>query len=118
MQRGDYSARFYPNMPEIPILAALLIILAICAVIGAVNGSVIAFFKVPPFIATLGMQTLVYGICLVYTGASPIGGLRRTLRAATGYVGNRMFSYILIIAVVIGALMWFLYNKTRHGKYM
>ena len=119
MQRGDYSARFYPNMPEIPILAALLIILAICAVIGAVNGSVIAFFKVPPFIATLGMQTLVYGICLVYTGASPIGGLRQDFTGlATGYVGNRMFSYILIIAVVIGALMWFLYNKTRHGKYM
>ena len=29
-----------------------------------------------------------------------------------------MFSYILIIAVIIGAFMWFLYNKTRHGKYM
>ena len=97
----------------------LLIVLAICAIIGIVNGSVVAIFKVPPFIATLGMQTLVYGICLVYTGASPIGGLRSDYTdLATGYIGNRMFSYILIIAVVVGALMWFLYNKTRHGKYM
>ena len=89
------------------------------ATIGIINGSVISFFKVPPFIATLGMQTLVYGICLVYTGASPIGGLRQDYTSiATNYVGNRMFSYILIIAVIIGAFMWFLYNKTRHGKYM
>ncbi len=119
LQRGDYSARFYPGMPELPIVAVLLIVLALCAVIGAINGSIIAMFKVPPFIATLGMQTLVYGICLVYTGASPIGGLRSDYTSlATGYVGNRMISYILLIALAVGVFMWFLYNKTRHGKFM
>ncbi len=119
LQRGDYGSKFYPGLGELPIPVVLLIVLGICAIIGIINGSVISFFKVPPFIATLGMQTLVYGICLVYTGASPIGGLRQDYTSiATNYVGNRMFSYILIIAVIIGAFMWFLYNKTRHGKYM
>ena len=119
LQRGDYGSKFYPGLGELPIVLVLLIVLGICAIIGIINGSVISFFKVPPFIATLGMQTLVYGICLVYTGASPIGGLRQDYTSiATNYVGNRMFSYILIIAVIIGAFMWFLYNKTRHGKYM
>ena len=119
LQRGDYGAKFYPNMGELPILVVLAIVLGICAIIGIINGSVISIFKVPPFIATLGMQTLVYGICLVYTGASPIGGLRADYtNLATGYVGNRIFSYILIIAMCIGLFMWFLYNKTRHGKYM
>lgn len=119
LQKGDYSGKFYPEMGELPIIVVLLIVLAICAGFGAINGSIISFFKVPPFIATLGMQTLIYGVCLVYTGASPIGGLRRDYTSiATGYIGNRIFSYIAIIAFVIGALMWFLYNKTRHGKYM
>ena len=119
LQRFDYGARFYPGLAEMPIIVVLLIVLAICAVIGLINGAVVAIFKVPPFIATLGMQTLVYGICLVYTGASPIGGLREDYTSlALGYVGNRMFSYIMISAVIIGVLMWFLYNKTRHGKYM
>jgi methyl-galactoside transport system permease protein len=119
LQRADYSGRFYTNLVELPIPVVLLIVLGVCAVIGLVNGSVIAFFKVPPFIATLGMQTLVYGVCLVYTGAIPIGGIRQDYtQIATGYVGNQMISYILLIAVAIGALMWFLYNKTRHGKYM
>ncbi|MCI6378267.1 MAG: beta-methylgalactoside transporter [Clostridiales bacterium] len=119
LQKGDYAQKFYPNLGELPILVVLLIVLAVCAIIGAINGSIIAFFKVPPFIATLGMQTLVYGICLVYTGAIPIGGLRRDYTSlATGYIGNRIFSYVAIIAFVVGLLMWFLYHKTRHGKYM
>ena len=65
------------------------------------------------------MQTLVYGICLVYTGAQPIGNLQSAYTGiALGYVGNRMLSYIAIIAFAVGLMMWFLYNKTRHGKYM
>ncbi len=119
LQRGDYGARFYPGMPELPIVVVLLLVLGLCALIGIINGSIIALFKVPPFIATLGMQTLVYGVCLVYTGASPIGGLRKDYTSlATGYIGNRMISFILLIAVAVGIFMWFLYNKTRHGKYM
>ncbi|MEF9878871.1 MAG: beta-methylgalactoside transporter [Clostridia bacterium] len=119
LQRGDYASKFYPEMGEPNILLVLLMVLAICAVFGMINGSVIAFFKVPPFIATLGMQTLIYGICLVYTGASPIGGLRADYsNLATGFIGNQIFSYTAIIALIIGVLMWFLYNKTRHGKYM
>ena len=116
---GDYANKFYPQLGNLPILPVLLLVLAICAVIGAINGTVIARLKVPPFIATLGMQTLVYGVCLVYTGAQPIGTLQTAYTGiALGYVGNRMFSYIAIIAIVVGCFMWFLYNKTRYGKYM
>ena len=119
LQKGDYADKFYPNIGELPVIVVLLGVLAICGFIGMINGSIISIFKVPPFIATLGMQTLVYGICLVYTGAMPIGGLRRDYTTlATGYVGNRMFTYVFLIALAVGIFMWFLYNKTRHGKYM
>ena len=119
LQRGDYAQKFYPEMGEPPIILVLLIVAVICGIIGVINGTVVSLLKVPPFIATLGMQTLVYGVCLVYTGASPIGGLRRDYTSiATGYLGNPIFSYVAIIAFVVGCLMWFLYNKTRHGKYM
>lgn len=119
MQRADYSSRFYPNMPEPPMILVLLFVMLLCGCLGAINGSVISFLKVPPFIATLGMQTLVYGACLVYTGAVPIGGLRAEYTGlATGYVGTRMLSNVTIIAIIVGLFMWFLYNKTRYGKYM
>ena len=119
MQKASYSDKFYPNLPELPMILVLVLVMALCGLIGAVNGSVISFLKVPPFIATLGMQTLVYGACLIYTGAIPIGGLRNDYTGfATGYVGTRMLSNITIVAIVVGLLMWFLYNKTRYGKYM
>ncbi|MEG2074003.1 MAG: beta-methylgalactoside transporter, partial [Angelakisella sp.] len=37
---------------------------------------------------------------------------------ASGYLFIKWIPYLLIISAVIGAFMFFLYNKTRHGKYM
>lgn len=117
LQKIDYSDRFYPNLPQLNIILVLMITVFICCMFGTVNGFVISKFKVPPFIATLGMQTIVYGICLVYTGASPLGGFRRDYTSiATGKLAG--IPYLFFVALAIGLLMWFLYNKTRHGKYM
>lgn len=120
LQTQTYSDRFFKDLPELNILLVLVISASICGLIGLVNGLVIAYLKVPPFIATLGMQTLVYGICLVYTGAKPIGGLRKdyTSIASGKLFGLDLVPYVLLIALGLGLLMWFLYNKTRHGKYM
>lgn len=116
LQKADYSGKFFPNIGEVNIFIALLAAVAVCAVFGLFNGLIIAYFKVPPFIATLGMQTIVYGICLVYTGADPLGGYSKIYtNVATGKIG---VPYLFYIALLIGLLMWFLYNKTRHGKYM
>lgn len=120
LQKPDYTDKFFKNIPDMPVVAVLLIVLAICGIFGIANGSVISFLKVPPFIATLGMQTLVYGICLVFTGAKPIGGFKQSYtNIASGKLfGVQFLPYLLFIAVGCGLLMWFLYNKTRHGKYM
>ncbi len=124
-QTLDYSARVFDWMPDMHWIFALVITVAIMACIGAVNGCVIAFLKVPPFIATLGMQTLVYGVCQIITGNQPIGGFKESYRAlASGnffsdYLGrfSRFLPYLLLPALLVGLFMWFLYNKTRHGKY-
>ena len=122
LQKVDYSGRMFPNLPAFPVILVILIAMAVCAIFGFANGTIISFLKVPPFIATLGMQTLVYGICLVYTGAQPIGGLREdyTVISSGSFFKGTLFEipYLLIIAAVCGGLMWVLYNKTRHGKYM
>ena len=76
LQSVDYAARALPWMPDLPWFVALLVVILIMAVFGAINGCVIAFLKVPPFIATLGMQTIVYGLCSVVTGNDPLGGFK------------------------------------------
>ena len=120
MQRGDYSSKVYPEIGELPILWVLLGVVLICMVFGIINGLVVSLLKVPAFIATLGMQTIVYGICLVFTGAQPIGGLRAdyTNISSGSLFGVTWLPYLGIIALALGAIMWFVYNKTPHGKYM
>ena len=125
-QTLDYNARVFDWMPDMPWFVALFITLVLMGCIGAVNGCVIAYLKVPPFIATLGMQTLVYGACQIITGNQPIGGLKESYRILAS--GNffesvlgrwsRFLPYLLLPALLVGLFMWFLYNKTRHGKYM
>ena len=73
--------------------------MALCGLLGAVNGSVISMLKVPPFIATLGMQRLIYGACLVYTGAIPIGGVGKI----TGIlIGVLVFEVLKIVLQFLG----------------
>ena len=117
LQSVDYAARALPWMPDIPWPVALVLVVLIMCVFGAINGCVIAFLKVPPFIATLGMQTIVYGLCSVITGNDPLGGFKSSYsQVALGALGP--IPYLAIFAVLVGVYMLFLYNKTRHGKYM
>jgi len=117
LQDITYAARMWPGFPDLPWPVILVMVIAIMAVFGAINGCVIAFLKVPPFIATLGMQTIVYGLCQIITKNQPLGGYKESYRdVAKNSLGP--VPILVVFAIVIGIFMWFLYNKTRHGKYM
>ena len=120
LQRADYASKVYHNIGDINIVLVMVGVVLIAAVFGAVNGSVISFLKVPPFIATLGMQTIIYGICLVFTGAQPIGGLRDDYtKMSSGFLFDvKMLPYLGFFALGCGVIIWFIYNKTAHGKYL
>ena len=121
LQDVTYAARVWTGLPDIPWPVALIIVMIIMGIFGAITGCVIAFLKVPPFIATLGMQTIIYGLCSVITDNQPLGGFKKSYsQVALGKItlGPVELPYLAIFAVLVGVFMWFLYNKTRHGKYM
>ena len=116
-QTEGASGKFYPNMPTLSTPVVFILVIAICAIVGLCNGLVVSYLKVQPFIATLGMQQVVYGICLVYTGGTPIGSLNSNFTA----LAKDTFLAIPVLiwfALIVAFCFWFLYNKTRHGKYM
>jgi methyl-galactoside transport system permease protein len=121
IQRGDYTGRL-TQLPELNMFVVLLIVVAIGIVLGIINGLIITLLKVPPFIATLGTQTIVYGICLVVTDAQPIGGFQKSfidlINGRIGQSNGFHLPYLLFVALLFGLYFWFLYDKTRHGKYM
>ena len=121
-QRGDYTGRLWKTVPEMNIFLVLLICIVIGFIWGAVNGVIITKLHVPPFIATLGTQTIIYGISLVISDAQPIGGFQKIYtQLINGRIGSpRSFHlpYLLFVALVFGLIFWVIYNKTRFGKYM
>lgn len=117
LQRMDYSQKFFPDMEPLNVVLVALIVMLICAAFGSVTGFFIAYLSVPPFIATLAMMEIVYGINMIFTNATPLGGyVTEYTNVASGrFLG---ISYLIWIAIIVAAITWFIFNMTRHGKYM
>lgn len=123
VQKPDYASKFFPNLPDMPIIVPLLIVLAVCAFFGLINGLIIAYLHVPPFLATLGTQIMIYGVNMIYSQNRPIGNFKDGfIQLGQGKLdfipGLGFIPYLGIIAAVVGVLIWILYSKTRYGKYM
>ena len=122
VQRGDYTGRLWKSVPEMNIGLVFIIVVAFGALWGLINGLIITKLHVPPFIATLGTQTIIYGICLVISDAQPIGGFQKIYTSLiTGRIGSAKgfnIPYLLIVAILFGVLFWYIYNHSCHGKYM
>ena len=123
VQRADYASRMFSWMPEMNMWLVLLIVLAIGAIIGTITGVIVSYLNVPPFIATLGVQTIIYGFNLIYTNAQPIGGFSESFKAFFNWkvlpMGSfKGFNGYILFALLFGVLFWFMYNKTTHGKYI
>lgn len=124
LQSLDNPTRMYPNLPLLPVILPILLVMIILMVFGLINGIIISKLYVTPFIATLGMQLILYGVTSTYFdrppyGAQPIGGLdpRFTNLAQGGIkIGNLTISYLIIFAVIITLIMWVIWNKTKLGK--
>ncbi|MEG0014279.1 MAG: galactose/methyl galactoside ABC transporter permease MglC [Cellulosilyticaceae bacterium] len=124
LQSPDYSRRIFADMPALPIIAPILLAMVLTSIAATINGVVIAKLKVTPFIATLGMQLILYGVASLYyeaVGASPIAGLDpRFTNFAQGslQVGPIAIPYLVIYAILVTGIVWFIWNKTRLGKNM
>ena len=122
LQAATNVNKVFPNMGEFPVIGAIAIVMIVGMIIGSINGLIVAKLNVHPFIATLGMMTIVYGVNSLYydyVGASPISGFSKSYSSfAQGYVGTPDFnmSYLIIYAAIATAIMWVLWNKTKFGK--
>ena len=69
------AAAYATATTAIPLPFAILLGCVVGVIVGAINGIVVSYLGVVPFIATLGMQYAVRGVALVYTGGRPINAL-------------------------------------------
>jgi ribose/xylose/arabinose/galactoside ABC-type transport system permease subunit len=90
--------------------------------IGMLNGLIITKLKVPAFIATLAMMTIVRGSALVYTQGREINIITAPAREAAykffggGFVFSLPVPMLLMIAIV--ATFYLVLNHTRFGRHI
>jgi len=107
-----------PDLVWLAMLAGVLAGFAAGLAIGIVNGTGVALFNVSPFMMTLGLASVGFGIALYLTGGVPVYGIPDTFGAVFGF--GRLFGIpapIYITAVFV-AIMYVVLNWTRFGRYL
>lgn len=130
LQMSNYANKMFPDLQVLPLPVVLLIVMAIGAVIGLVNGLFVAKFKLHPFIVTLSTQLIVFGTVLMYlmigtNNGQTLSGLddsylnfvRGTLFQIGGSNPVAVPNYVLY-SVILTVIMWVIWNKTAFGKNM
>ena len=107
-----------------PVWAVVVLTLMLGAFVGAINGVLIAFFKVPAFVATLGVLYVARGVALLMTNGLTYNNLAgRPELGNTGFdwLGfNRLFSVPIgvIILVVVAVIASIMLNRTAFGRWI
>ena len=139
LQNRAASKLIFEHLPKTSggwIIASLLIVMMAGALIGLVNGFFVAKFSLHPFIVTLATQLITYGVILMFfqingNGGGPISNvaqefknavsgpaIRITTKDPTSSWSNVAIPWYVLFAIILVALMWFIWNKTRFGKNM
>jgi ribose transport system permease protein len=102
------AAMMFANGKGYPLVLVLLVTLALGAVIGAINGGLIIWRQVAPFIVTLAMMGIALGSALTIADGKPIGGIQGTYAwIGAGRIGDLVPVpvAIMIVSYIIGAIV-------------
>ncbi|GAA4228528.1 ABC transporter permease [Sagittula sp. NFXS13] len=107
-----------------PVWAVVVLTLCLGAFVGAINGVLIAFFRVPAFVATLGMLYVARGVALLMTNGLTFNNL-----SGSEALGNTGFDWLgfnriggvpigvivlAVVAVVVGVTL----ARTAFGRWL
>lgn len=114
-----FGVTLFPSVPVVVVLAC-----GVGALVGLINGVLVARFKVAPFVATLGMLYVVRGLALLMTNGLTINDL-----SGDEALGNTGFNWLgfnrilnipigVIIMGIIAILLGFVLGRTRFGRWL
>ncbi|MGA8205343.1 MAG: ribose ABC transporter permease [Woeseiaceae bacterium] len=96
---------------------AILSGIGVGLLLGWFNGFAITRFRLPPFVATLGMLSIARGLTMLWTGGFPVTGLG----AAFGFLGTGILLGVpMPVWITAGLVVAFVVvtRKTRFGRYL
>jgi fructose transport system permease protein len=103
-----------------PAWLALLVGIAAAVLIGALTGVLVTNVKLPPFIVTLGLLTILTAVSRIYTGESvPVSDSLLSWLGTRRYLfGGIEVTYGMTVALLMFLIVWYALNKTGWGKHV
>ncbi|SED05236.1 monosaccharide ABC transporter substrate-binding protein, CUT2 family [Streptomyces sp. 2231.1] len=100
----------------VPVFLALVLAVATGVAAGLVNGFLIAYGKLPPFIATLAMLSVARGLSLVISGGVPI-----PFPDSVSHLGDTLGDWLpvpVLVMVLMGVIAAVVLGRTYIGRSM
>lgn len=117
VQDPEYVARIFPELSgNEPLILAILVGLAVGLAAGALNGILIAYLQMPPFVCTLATTVILNGITYIITNSVPVSNLRGSYKAIGQYRLFGEIPMVIIYFAVLSVIAWVILNYTRFGK--
>ncbi len=88
--------------------------IVICCGVGIINFAIITYLHVPPIIATLGVFYMLSGVNNLVTDGADVLPLPESFQKI-GQGNIFGMPYIVLIAIGVGIVFWFLLERTRFG---
>ena len=116
-QDPSLQTAIYPGA-SFPLIVPVLAGIAAGGIFGLFNGFLVAYGKLPPFIATLGTMVIARGVQLIYTKAAIVSSLTPPFKAIAQTSFGPSFFQIPLLAiyvVIITFIVWVLLRHTKQG---
>lgn len=114
-----FGSVFYPSVWVVVVMTC-----ALGAFVGGVNGVLIAYFKVPAFVSTLGVLYVARGVALLLTNGltfNDLGGQPELGNTGFNWLGfDRFFTVPIgvLVLVVVAIIAIVVLNKTAFGRWV
>ena len=100
-----------------PLAVALIVAVLAGVAVGSVNGTLISYVGMPPFIVTLGMFGIAQSLAMALTGGNSVTGLPSAIRWFNEGIWLGIPVPIWATAVLFG-LTYVLLYRTKFGRYV
>ena len=110
-QTSDYARAVYPLLTDLPVILPVIIGLFVGICAGFVNGSIISYTGIPPFIATLGMLVAARGLSRWYTSGAQVSFFTDDF----SIIGSGLWPVVIFLSAAF--IFHILLRYTVYGKY-
>ncbi len=96
---------------DLPVILPVLVGIGCGIVAGFVNGALVAWTRIPPFIATLGMMVFARGLARWWSNGNPVSFPTESYAA----IGKGMMPVVIFVALAV--LFHLILTQTRYGRH-